>query len=122
QRLVVLQMQQRVDDRVVGLPVSRALADAAVDDEALRILGELHVVLEHAQERLLLPTPAAKLRTALGGDRLQHLVSDGRAHVPLLTGSMDCAGARDGRKGISPNTSAMTSPSSRPVSGTVAWQ
>ena len=76
QRLVVLELQQRVDDRVVGLPVARALADPAVDHQPLGLLGDLHVVLEHAQQRLLLPALAAQRVAALRGDGVEDLVLD----------------------------------------------
>ncbi|CUO78570.1 Uncharacterised protein [Anaerostipes hadrus] len=58
QSLVVLQVLQRLDDGVVRLPVTGALAVAAVDDQHLGDLGVLHVVLQHPQDGLLLPTLA----------------------------------------------------------------
>ena len=60
QSLVVLQVLQRLDDGVVRLPVTGALAVAAVDDQHLGDLGVLHVVLQHPQDGLLLPTLTAK--------------------------------------------------------------
>ena len=58
--LVVFQRLERVDDRVVGFPVTGALAVAAVDNEHFGNLGILHVVFEHTQDGFLLPALAAK--------------------------------------------------------------
>src|SRR3989304_2198798 len=66
ERLVVLDPLERVHESPVRLPVPRALADAAVDDQPLGMLGVLHVVLEKAQDRLLLPALAAEHRAPLG--------------------------------------------------------
>ncbi len=76
QRLVVFQVQQSLHDGVVRFPVARALPDAAVDHQPLGRLGILHVVFQHAQQRLLLPALAAQRRPALG----LHRVEDFRFH------------------------------------------
>ncbi len=62
QRLVGLEAAQRRDDAVEGLPIARGAADAAVDDELARPLGDVgvEIVHQHAQRRLGQP--------ALGGE------------------------------------------------------
>ncbi len=62
QRLVGFELAQRGDDAVEAFPVARGAADAAVDDEFVRLLGDVgvEVVHEHAQRRFGEP--------ALGGD------------------------------------------------------
>ncbi len=58
--LLVAELAQAADDRVVALPVARGLADAAVDDEVLGPLRHLgvEVVHQHAQGGLLRPSLA----------------------------------------------------------------
>ena len=53
QRLVVVKLLERRDDRVVAFPVARGAADAAVDDQILRPLRNLgiEIVHEHPQRR-----------------------------------------------------------------------
>src|SRR5262249_33695842 len=73
QRLVVLQLAKRGDDAVERLPRSCRLARAAVDDEMIRILGDLgiEVVHEHAQGGFLDPALAGALGTARGTDDMR---------------------------------------------------
>ena len=47
QGLVFLQPLERLDDLVVAFPVARGAADSAIDDEALRVLGDLIVEIVH---------------------------------------------------------------------------
>ena len=70
QRLVVVELAQRREDRVEARPVARRAADAAVDDETLRILGNLRieVVLQHAEGGLGEPALAGERRTARCAD------------------------------------------------------
>ena len=68
ERLILVHRAQRLDDAVEALPVARGLRGARVDDQLLRALGVLEVVLEHAQDRLLPPALAAQLAAALGLD------------------------------------------------------
>jgi hypothetical protein len=77
QRLVGLQLAQR-EDRVEAVPVARRLADAAVHDQRVRVLGHLgvEVVLQHAVGRLDQPVGA-------------------RDHAPGAHGSVVHAQARD---------------------------
>ena len=62
QRLIGLKIDQLTNDRVVTLLVARRLADSAVDDQLLWLLRHIgvQVVLQHPQDRLLLPALAAK--------------------------------------------------------------
>ena len=91
QRLVVLQVEQRIDDGVIRFPVARALADAAVDHQPLRPLGVLHVVFQHAQQRFLLPALAAQRRPALGLDRVEDFGFHGAL---LVMESFESSGVR----------------------------
>ncbi len=63
QGLVFLQPLQRLDDLVVAGPVARRAADAAVDDQALRVLGDLivEVVHQHPDRGLGGPMPGLDL-------------------------------------------------------------
>mmetsp|Transcript_6403 Transcript_6403/g.26196 ORF Transcript_6403/g.26196 Transcript_6403/m.26196 type:complete len:559 (+) Transcript_6403:860-2536(+) len=63
QRLVIAQRAQRGQDAVVGLPVARGLADAAVDHQRVRVLGHggVEVVLDHAVGGLGQPALAVQL-------------------------------------------------------------
>ena len=67
QRLVVGEAPQLADDGVEGLPAARGAARAAVDDEVVRVLGDLgiEVVHEHPQGR----PPAASRGRGLGPAR-----------------------------------------------------
>ena len=47
QGLVFVQPFERLDDLVEAFPVARRAADAAVDDQALRVLGDLVVEIVH---------------------------------------------------------------------------
>jgi len=66
QRLVGLQIAERRDDRVVGLPATGRASRPSVDDEVVGPLGDLgvEVVHEHPQRRLGLPALRAELRAA----------------------------------------------------------
>ena len=70
QRLVGLEPAEAFDDRVEACPVARRLADAAIDDERIRILRDLgvQVVLDHPVRRLDQPVRAGQLRTARRAD------------------------------------------------------
>ena len=70
QRLVVPQLGQRADDRVVAGPVAGGPAGAAVDDEVVRALGHLRVevVHQHPQRGLGLPGAGGELAAARGAD------------------------------------------------------
>ena len=69
-RLVALEGAQRALQRVERRPVARGLAGAAVDDELVRVLGDLgvEVVLEHPQRGLLRPAQGRELGAAGGAD------------------------------------------------------
>src|SRR6266571_9046095 len=62
--LVVAEGPERLDDAVERVPVPRGLTGASVDDEIVRLLRVLKVVLEHPENGLLPPTLAAERGTA----------------------------------------------------------
>ena len=66
QRLVVAELAQFPDDGVEGVPAPGRAAGAAVDDQMIRVLGDLgiEVVHEHPEGRLLRPAAAGQLRAA----------------------------------------------------------
>ena len=70
QRLVVVELAQRRQDRVEAGPVARRAADAAVHDEMLRILRHfgIEVVLQHAVGGLGEPALARERSTARRAD------------------------------------------------------
>ena len=70
QGLVVLEPLQRLDDGVVALPIARGAADPAVDDQALRVLGDLvvEVVHQHPHRGLGGPALGHDLAAAAGAD------------------------------------------------------
>ncbi len=47
QRFIVLESAQRLDDLVVTLPVARGAADAAIDNQFLRMLGHVRIEIVH---------------------------------------------------------------------------
>jgi hypothetical protein len=71
QSLVLLEPLQRRDDPVEALPVAGRPADAAIDDQLLRRLGDagIEIVLKHADGRLGRPAPGDDLRSGAGADR-----------------------------------------------------
>ncbi len=70
QRLVVAKHPQLADDRVEGIPRPRGTPGAAVDDEVVRVLGDLgvEVVHEHAQGRFLGPAATGQFGAPGGTD------------------------------------------------------
>jgi hypothetical protein len=66
QGFVALQLFQRGHDAVVALPVARRAADAAIDHEFVRLLGDvrIEIVHQHAERRFGLPALAGHHRTA----------------------------------------------------------
>ena len=65
-RLVVSEPQERAYELLQAGVIARGLARAAVDDERLRVLGDLgiEVVEQHPQRRLRLPRARVQLRPA----------------------------------------------------------
>src|SRR5690606_22454001 len=65
QRFIVLETAQRFDDSVVALPITRSAADAAVNHQLFRMLGDIRIeiVHQHPQRRLSEPALAAQRRT-----------------------------------------------------------
>ena len=118
QRLVAVQRLEGRDDAIEAVPVARGAADAAVDDELVRLLGDLRieVVHEHAERRLGQPALGRDLGTARRADeagvvdaavdrhdRLRSVTQAGRgtsrtvcATLPVVTSSVATAmsGAR----------------------------
>ena len=70
QRLVVAELAQLADDRVEGGPRPRRASGPAVDDEVIRVLGDLRVevVHEHPERGFLRPAAAGHLGAARGAD------------------------------------------------------
>ena len=64
QGLVLVEPLERLDDLVEALPVARGAADAAVDDEALRVLGDLVVEVVHQHPHRGFGGPALRLDLA----------------------------------------------------------
>ena len=66
QRLVVGEAPELADDGVEGVPAAGRATGPAVDDEVVRVLGDLgvQVVHEHPQDRFLLPAATGQLRPA----------------------------------------------------------
>ena len=66
QRLVGVERAQRLDDAIEAFPVARRAADAAVDDQLVRILRDLgvEIVHQHAQRRFGQPALRCALRAA----------------------------------------------------------
>src|SRR5690606_19916260 len=85
QGLVVAQGLERLDDRVVALPVARGAADAAVDHQLRGVLGHfrVQVVLEHAERGLGEPGPAGQLGAPWGADRARGVVPCGHCVAVL---------------------------------------
>ena len=98
QRLVGFEPAQRRDDAVERLPVARRAADAAIDDELARPLGDVgvEVVHQHAHRRFGQPALGADLRAARRADDA-HVVETwgnghGRAFHPLSCPSRQTEG------------------------------
>ena len=70
QGLVVFQSAQRGDDGVETFPIARGAADAAIDDQLLRSLGDIgvQIVHQHAQRRLGQPAFGCALGAGGGAD------------------------------------------------------
>jgi hypothetical protein len=51
QGFIVVEVFQRFDDRVIAIPITRGTADAAVDDELRRVLGDfgVKIILQHPE-------------------------------------------------------------------------
>ena len=82
QRLIALEPAQRRDDAVERRPVARRPADAAIDDELARPLGDvgIEIVHEHPQRRFGQPALGAELGSAGRADDA-HIVDAGwRGH------------------------------------------
>src|SRR5262249_62127592 len=82
------------------LPVRRGAADAAIDDELMRLLRNfgIEVVHQHAQRRFGLPALGRKLRTARRSD--QAGVVETRGHGGIIQYSI----ADGGRIGLDPTS------------------
>ena len=85
QGLVVVEPLERFDDLVEALPVARRAADAAVDDEALRVLGDLvvEIVHQHPHRGFGRPALGDDLASAAGADVAAVVASIGQLSAPL---------------------------------------
>ena len=74
---------QRFEDRVVAVPVARGAADAAVDDEFRRVLGDvgIEVVLQHPVRRFGQPGLAVQLAAARGADGAAGILAGGHRRL-----------------------------------------
>ena len=81
QGLVVLEPLERLDDLVEAFPVARGAADAAIDDQALRVLGDLvvEVVHQHPHRGLGRPAFGHDLAAAAGADAAAVVASVGHS-------------------------------------------
>ncbi len=70
QRLVALEAPQRRDDAIEALPVARRPADAAIDHELARLLGDvgIEIVHQHAHRRLGQPALGREVGAARRAD------------------------------------------------------
>ena len=70
QRLVVIQPLQRLDDLVIAFPVARGAADAAIDDQFVRRLGDvgMQVVHQHPHRRFGEPAFRGDVGAGRGAD------------------------------------------------------
>ncbi len=86
QRLVRSETAERRDDRVEGLPVARRPADAAIDDELVRPLGDvgIEVVHQHPQRRFGQPALCADLGPARRADDPHVVETGGDGHGRFL--------------------------------------
>ncbi len=84
QGLVFLEPFERLDDLVEALPVARRAADAAVDDQALRILGDLFVEVVHQHPHRGFGGPAFghDLASASGADMAAVVASVAQLSAP----------------------------------------
>ena len=82
QRLVAFQAAQGRDDAVERLPVARRPADAAIDDELARPLGDvgIEIVHEHPERRFGQPALGAELGSAGAADDAHIVDAGGRGH------------------------------------------
>ena len=87
QRLVVLQRLERRDDLVEILPGARRPADAAIDDQLVRVFGDIgvEIVHQHAQRRFGLPGQRVEFGAARGAD-FADIVSRIGHHIALFSG------------------------------------
>ena len=71
QGLVILQIPERIDDGMIGLPAPRRPPGAAVDHQIARPLSDLlvKIIHQHTHRRFLLPTLAGNLAAARGANR-----------------------------------------------------
>ena len=101
QRLVLAERAQRLQDRLEARPVARRLADAAVDDERVGVLGDLgvEVVLDHPVRRFDQPVAAGDRAAARRAHRVRagerRAGSRGRAwRAPAARSVLDCRPSR----------------------------
>src|SRR6185312_7311697 len=104
QRLVVPELEQRADDRLQRVVRARGAPGAAVDDELLRMLGDVavEVVEQHAEGRFRRPRASVQRRAARRADRrqvarerLDELIGrDGNAHAMSFASSRAAAASR----------------------------
>ena len=70
QGLILIEPFERLDDLVEAVPIARGAADPAIDDQALRVLGDLvvEIVHQHPDRGFGGPLPGLDLAPAPGAD------------------------------------------------------
>ena len=83
QRLVLIEFTQRLQDGFEAIPVARRLADAAVDDQCVRVLSNLRVqvVLHHTVRRFDQPVLAGEAGATRRADSARQGVNRGMVGV-----------------------------------------
>ncbi len=97
QRLVRFEPAQRLDDTVEGVPIARGAADAAVDDELARPLGDvrIEIVHQHAQRGFGEPALGGQLGSVRRADDAHIVEAGGKRHggfslVSVVQGASLC--------------------------------
>jgi hypothetical protein len=83
ERLALIHRQESFDDRAMGRPVPRSLAQRSVDDEIVRVFADCQDVFEKAWKRLLAPALCTQRRAARY--RKARMTGVGLRHQPSVS-------------------------------------